>query len=121
MVYVSITGFRALSVWTVPRFWWHAIGSMRQAEGAPGNLSVEVRRIAGIQHTLSVWTDRAAMSAYRGTAAHLEAMRVFPKIGTGHSFGFLTDEVPDWSAVPGLWRAEGERRAAAKAARSNVV
>lgn len=120
MVYVSITGFRALSVWTVPRFWWHALGSMRQAQTAPGNLSVDARRINGIQHTLSVWQDRAAMSTYRGSAAHLEAMRVFPKIGTGHSFGFLTDEVPVWSAVHGLWRAEGERRATEAARRAQV-
>ena len=37
------------------------------------------------------------------SGAHLNAIRAFGKIATGKTFGFETDEIPDWDAVHRLW------------------
>ena len=116
MIYVSITGFRALSIGKLPLFWWHAVRSMRQALGQPGNLFAETRAINGIQHTLSAWRSREDMLHYLTAGPHGAAMRTFPSLGTGHSFGFYAEAAPAWSEVHDLWLAEGQRRQAATAA-----
>lgn len=107
VVYVSITGLRLKSPFHAVWFWWHAIRSMLQAQGAPGNLRAEARAINGVQHTLTVWTDRAAMRRFIVTGAHAQAMRAFPQIATGSTFGFETDRVPDWGDVHQLWQERG--------------
>jgi heme-degrading monooxygenase HmoA len=106
-MYVSITGLKPKSVLQAPRFWWHAIRSMRQAQVAPGNLSVEARTIAGTHHTMSLWQDRAAMRAYLGAGAHREAMRASRGIGTGAIHGYESEAAPDWADVPALLSAHG--------------
>lgn len=111
MPYVSITGFVPRSPLAVPAFWFHALRSMSQAERANGIVFVEARRINGVQHTVSVWRSREDMNLFMGAGAHLQAMRAFPRLGHGHSFGFEADQAPPWSEVHGLWLAEGVRRA----------
>ncbi len=107
VVYVAITGLRLKSPFHAAWFWWHAIRSMMQAQGAPGNLHADARAINGVQHTLTVWTDKAAMRRFIVTGAHAKAMRAFPQIATGSTFGFETDRVPDWADVHQLWKAHG--------------
>lgn len=107
VVYVSITGLRLKSPFHAAWFWWHAIRSMMQAHGAPGNLHADARAINGVQHTLTVWTDKAAMRRFIVTGAHAKAMRAFPQIATGSTFGFETDRVPDWADVHRLWQERG--------------
>lgn len=106
-VYVSITGLQVRRFWHVPTFWRHAIRSMAQARKAPGNISAQARTINGVHHTLSVWTDKAAMRTYLSTGAHLDAMRLFPKIATGKVIGYATTNIPDWSEVHAIWVAQG--------------
>jgi quinol monooxygenase YgiN len=106
-VHVSITGLRVRGLRHQPSFWVHAVRSLRQARAAPGNISAEARTIAGVHHTLSVWTDEAAMRAYLRAGAHLQAMRRFPAIATGKVVGFAAERAPDWADVPGLWRDRG--------------
>ncbi len=106
-VYVSITGLRMKSPWHALRFWWHAVPSMVQAQRTPGCLSASARRINGIQHTLTVWEDERAMRRFLYRGAHGRAIRAFQSIGTGKTFGYATDRIPDWSEVHGLWRAHG--------------
>lgn len=101
-VYVSITGLRLKSPFHAPLFWWHAVRSMMQAQRAPGNLRAEARMINGVQHTLTVWTDKAAMRRYMLSGAHARAMRVFPIVATGSTFGFEAEAAPDWSDVHAL-------------------
>ena len=107
-VYVSITGLRLRAVWHYPAFLRHALLSMAQAQRAPGNIRAEARRIDGVYHTLSVWTDRDAMRTYLASGAHLEAMRAFRRIATGKTCGFVTATPPDWSDVPHLYRELGK-------------
>jgi hypothetical protein len=107
MAYVSITGL-ALKSWVhVPRFWWHAIGSMVQAKAAPGNISAETRTINGVHHTVSVWQSRDAMRTYLLSGSHLKAMRVYKKIATGKVLGFEAPAAPDWDEVHELWKIKG--------------
>lgn len=107
MVYVSITGLHVRSVIYAPAFWWHAIRSMRQAQSAPGLISVEVRQIDGIHHTLTVWETEAAMRAYLITGAHLAAMKAFHRIATGRTIGFVAESAPDWDEAHAIWERRG--------------
>ena len=106
-MYVSITGLRPKSLFQAPRFWWHALRSMQQAQRAPGNLSVAARTIAGTHHTMSLWSDRAAMRAYLGAGAHRDAMRASRSIGAGAVYGYESEVAPDWADVPTLLRTHG--------------
>lgn len=107
MPYVSITGLRVRSPLQSIPFWWHAIRSMMQAQAAEGNLKAEARAIDGVQHTLTVWTDKAAMRRFMTSGAHARAMRSFRSIATGSTFGFDSETVPDWSEVHALWEERG--------------
>ena len=106
-VYVSITGLELKAVHHAPRFWWHAVRAMNQARNAPGNLRAEARAINQVHHTLSVWTDETAMRRYLVEGAHKAAMKAFPTIATGKTYGFFTSDIPDWDQVPALWHAHG--------------
>lgn len=105
MPYVSITGLRLKGLWHAPRFWWHATCAMAQAHRAPGNLGADARLIDGYHHTLSVWSDRAAMRRYLGSGAHLAAMRGFHSFATGRTIGFEAEAAPGWAEAHAIWCA----------------
>ena len=110
MVYVAISGLRLKRPWHALAFWRHALASMAQAQAAPGCLSADARTIKGVQHTLSVWRDRAAMLAYVRSGAHREAMRAFPKIAAGEVISFEAERAPSWEEARAIWEARGEPR-----------
>ena len=103
-VYISITGLQVKKPWQIFAFFWHAIPSKRQAERAEGNLSVAVKTINGVHHTLTTWKSEQDMRKYLYSGAHQKAIRAFRKIATGKTFGLLGREVPDWNKVHELWR-----------------
>ncbi len=92
-----------------PRFWWHAIPSMMQAKSSPGNLKAEAKTIHGVHHTLTVWTDEAAMRAYLVTGAHLKAMKIFKSVAEGKVIGYLAESAPDWNDIPQIWNEKGRQ------------
>ena len=106
-LYISITGLRLKGPWHALRFWRYAIPAMRQAKQAPGNLQATAKTIAGVHHTLSVWESKAAMRAFLYAGAHKQAIKAFPIIATGKTFGFESDHVPDWDEVHRLWHEHG--------------
>ncbi len=106
-MYISITGLKLKGPFAAPRFWWHALRSMAQARRAPGNISSDARTINGVQHTVSVWTDKAAMRRFLVSGAHAQAMRAFPAIASGSTFGFEADAPPAWDDVHQLWLENG--------------
>lgn len=106
MPYISITGLQLKARRYSCRFWWHAILSMAQARKSEGLILVDTRKINGVHHTLSVWTNKEAMRRYLGAGAHLKAMKAFATIATGKTMGFESDSVPDWTEVHQLWCAE---------------
>lgn len=108
MAYISITGLRVKSIWYWPRFAWHAVRSMGQARRAEGCLSAGARSMDGVQHTMSVWTDRKAMLNFMMFGPHRHAMRDFRKIATGSTYGFEADHAPDWNEAKRLWREHGK-------------
>lgn len=106
MVYVSVTGLRLRAWWHAPRFWWHAIPSFGQARRAAGIVKAEVRALDGVQHTLTVWTDRDAMRAYLVAGPHLKAMKNFRAIAQGRTIGYWAETVPTWDDALARWRQE---------------
>ena len=107
-VYVSITGLRLNTPWALPRFYWHALRSLRQAKAAPGLVLAEVRTINGIRHTLTVWESEARMRDYIYAGPHRRAILAFRAFATGKTFGFETDRVPGWEEAHALWQAHGQ-------------
>jgi hypothetical protein len=107
-MYVSITGLKLKSFWHVFRFYRHAVPSLRQAQKAEGNLCAQVRTINGVHHTLTAWESEKHMRAFLYSGAHKKAIKSFPKIATGKTFGFESDTIPDWSDVHQLWQDHGE-------------
>ena len=106
-MYVSVTGLKVKRIWHLPRFWWHAIQSYRQAQRAPGIRSVEVRNVAGYQHTLTLWQSRRDMLNFMRSGAHLNAIRAFRTIATGRTYGWDADAAPNWDDALTQWRELG--------------
>lgn len=86
---------------------FHATRAMEQAQHAPGNRSADARLINGVHHTLSVWDSRDAMRAYLVDGAHLQAMKVYRRIGTGKTYGYETDKAPSWEQALELFHKHG--------------
>ena len=105
--YVSITGLQVKRFWHFPAFMRHAVASMSQAKQAEGCISADARRINGVHHTRSIWESEAHMRAFLRAGAHGKAMRIFGKIATGKTFGYVAQNVPDWDEVHRLWREKG--------------
>lgn len=103
--YISITGLKLSRVWHAPVFWTYAARCMDQARRAPGNVLADARSFDGIHHTLSVWSNRQAMLDYLVAGPHLQAMRLFPRIANGRTWGYASDHVPDWDEARAIWTA----------------
>ncbi|WP_136659056.1 hypothetical protein [Nitratireductor sp. XY-223] len=103
MVYVSVTGLKLRRPQSLPRFYWHAIRSFRQAKNSDGMRFAETRTIAGVHHTLTVWSDRKSMLAYLTSGPHRQAMRVFAKIATGKVHGYESKTIPGWDEALAEW------------------
>lgn len=106
--HVSITGLKPRGMISFILFWRYAIPSKIQAERAPGNLYVAVRKINGIHHTLSAWESKAMMQKYIYHGPHRLAIRVFRKIATGKTFGYSSNTLPSWEEVHELWKSKGQ-------------
>ena len=107
-VYVSVTGLRVKSIWQELRFWRHALASMAQAKRSEGIISADARTINGIRHTLTVWESETAMRRFLYRGAHRRAIRAFPAIAAGKTFGYVTDQPPSWDQVHQLWLEHGK-------------
>ena len=105
--YVSITGLKPNGFLSFLRFFRHAIPSKIQAESAAGVLYVSVKKVNGIQHTLTAWESEAHMKKYIYSGAHKHAIKVFRKIATGKTFGYVSKTLPTWDEVHGIWNEKG--------------
>ncbi len=95
-MYISITGLKPKSLFATIKFWTLAIPSFRQAQTAAGNQFCEVKRIQGYQCTLTAWDSRETMLEFMRSGIHLKAMKSFHKIATGKTYGFESDNIPNW-------------------------
>jgi heme-degrading monooxygenase HmoA len=107
-MYISITGLELQSPWKLLIFYSHAIPSLLQAQSSEGNVSVEVRNINGVKHTLSVWESEEHMRNFIYSGAHKKAIEAFTKIAKGKTFGYDSNEVPNWKQVHNMWLSEGQ-------------
>ena len=105
--YVSITGLKAKGLFSFLVFLRHAVPSKIQAERADGILYVGVKKIAGIQHTLTAWESEAHMKRYIYSGAHLLALKAFRKIATGKTFGFPSRTLPTFDQAHEIWKEKG--------------
>jgi len=102
-VYVSMTGFRPKGAAQLPRVWWHTLRALTQARRAPGNLRVAANRVGDYYHTLTVWQDEASMRVFLSAGAHRLAMKNFRAMGSGRTYGFVSEAAPEWDAAYDLW------------------
>jgi hypothetical protein len=108
--YVSVTGLKVKSIWLYPTFFKHAIPSFQQAKGAAGNLFAETKARNGVQHTLTVWQDKASMLAFLRSGAHAQAMKVTRQISDLSEtkvYGYDSDTMPTWEEALTLWEEHG--------------
>ena len=81
---------------------------MLQAKRSDGNILAEARTINGVHHTLTVWESEEAMRRFLYRGAHRHAIKAFPSIASGKTFGFVTDAPPRWDQVHEIWLAWGK-------------
>ena len=103
MSLVAVTRLRVRSLRFLVPFAFYTLRSFRQAKYATGNLGVNVRRAEGFAFwTLTAWQDEAAMSAYRITPPHRNAM---PKLlewcdeASVVHWNQESAELPDWETA----------------------
>ena len=100
---ISITGLKPKSYWHTIPFWYRAVPSFTQAKKATGNLFCEVKRIGGIQHTLTAWDNIENLRSFVSSGPHLKAVKSFRKIATGSTYHYESDTIPTWAEAQRLW------------------
>ncbi len=80
------------------RFLWITGLAYLQARRAPGAIHASVRRSdPEIFWSMSVWSTREAMMAYRNSASHLRAMQGSRTLASEVVFAHWdADAIPDW-------------------------
>ena len=78
---------------------------LRQAKSAEGNVLCAVRKVNGVHHTLTVWTNRKALQAFLYRGAHRNAIAAFSSIAAGGTISLEMDHIPDWEEALALWHA----------------
>jgi|SRR5271156_4413563 len=111
MPFISVTRLRVRSLLYLPAFVWRAMGSLRQSQRSRGFIQGRVmRETKNAFWTVTAWDDDAAMSAFRTSGAHREAM---PKLldwcdeaSVAH-WTQPTAELPTWLEAHRRMVAEG--------------
>lgn len=102
-IHIAITGLELKGFWHGPRFWFHALRSMKQARAASGNLFAQAGTINGVHHTLTTWRGETDMRAFVYSGQHAEAIKVYPKVAMGKTYCYDAAAAPTWSEVHALW------------------
>ncbi len=103
MPLVAVTRLRLRSVRFLLPFFWYTRRAFRQATRAPGSLGAKLRKAEGLAFwTLTAWQDEAAMSAYRITPPHRQAMPGLlewcDEASVAH-WNQSSAELPDWKTA----------------------
>ena len=107
-MYISITGLKPKGFLSILRFWRLAIPSFMEAKSAKGNLSAEVKKMHGFQCTVTAWENREFMLEFMRSGVHLKAMKAFPKIATGRTYGFESEVIPTWEEAFSVLMEKGK-------------
>lgn len=108
-MYISITGL-IIKKSLISRilFYRYAIPCFYQAKKTEGNLSVDVKTIKGVHHTVSLWKTKENMQKFVYSGAHMEAIKKFSKIATGKTFGYSGNTLPSWTEVHEMWKSKAK-------------
>ena len=101
--YVSITGFRPAGIPAIPLFAWRTLRSLAQARKSQGIVRVGAWFAGGTYHTITVWRDKESMRHFMTSGAHRRAMKNFRSLGSGKTYGYSSDDVPDRETAYRLW------------------
>ncbi len=107
-VYISVTGLELQSVFKLVRFYWHAIRSLIQARKTQGHIRTDVFRIGRVHHTITIWNSRKSMTGFLYKGAHKQAIKAFPTIATGKTFGFESVGIPARGDILAHWHDYGK-------------
>ena len=102
-MYISVTGLELQSPWKLLIFYSNAIPSLLEAKSSRGNVSVEVRNMNGVKHTLSVWESEEHMKKFMYSSDNKKAIEAFTKAAKSKILGFNSEEVPDWKQLHQMW------------------
>merc|ERR1712146_243232 len=92
----------------LPKFWYYNFPTMRQANNAEGNVSVDGNYVNGILHTLSVWENKKAMTKFYRSGPHAQAMKMTGSIAESNTvYGYETDKIPSWEEALTIWTEKG--------------
>ena len=103
-MYISITGIKYKGLFQDLRFWINTIPSFIDAKKANGNIFCDQKKIEDYHHTLTAWKDKTYMLNYIKGKAHSKAMKNFKLIGTGSTFGYESDQIPNWDEALNKWK-----------------
>ena len=96
----------------MPGFIMRATQSTMQAKKSSGCIDAQTRRSAGnVFWTITVWSDEAAMKAFRNHGAHQRAMRTLSETCSEASYAHWTQEsaaTPSWEQGHARLLAEGK-------------
>jgi hypothetical protein len=100
-MYVSLGRLRLKPGTNRLRLLWHGALAYLQAWRAKGIIHASVyREDSRTLWSLSAWTSREAMLAYRNTGSHLRVMKVAQALGARVDFRhWEADAVPSWEAA----------------------
>ena len=107
MPFISITGLKFKHFWLIVHFYRYAIPSFMQAKKAKGVLFAEVRRVLGVEHTLTVWKSRSDMQRFLYSGILKRAIASFRSIATGSTFGYESNIAPTCDEAIQRWKTEG--------------
>ena len=107
-IIVSITGLRIKRFWQTFRFFRHAVPCKIQAEKSPGNLYSAVKKINGVQHTLTAWDSKKSMLAYVHSPPHSKAIKIFHEIAEGKTCHLKMNKLPSWEEAIEIWNEQGK-------------
>jgi len=107
-MYISLTGLKPKGFLSILRFWTLAVPSFAQAKSAKGNLYAEVKKMHGFQCTITAWENREVTLEFMRSGVHLQAMKAFPKIATGRTYGFESDGIPTWEEAYTILMEKGK-------------
>ncbi len=107
-MYISITGLKPKGILSFFMFWRLAIPSFKQAKIAQGNVFCEVKKINGYQCTLTAWDSKESMLAFLRSGIHLKAMKSFHRIATGRTYGFESENIPNWKEAYAMLEKNGK-------------
>ena len=62
----------------------------------------------GYQCTVSAWESRDVMLEFMRSGAHLKAMKAFHSIATGRTYGYESDNIPNWDEAYTLLQEKGK-------------